>query len=77
LGSSSSGPQQPAVVLSTAAQALLSAIGTPGARRDVHELMAAKSLNFPKGSVVVMDRGYIDYREFARWTKTRIFARRG
>ena len=40
---------------------------------NVHELMVAKSLNFPKGSVVVMDRGYIDYRQFARWTKAGIF----
>jgi Transposase DDE domain/Domain of unknown function (DUF4372) len=40
---------------------------------NVHEMMVAKSLNFPKGSVVVMDRGYIDYRQFARWTKAGIF----
>jgi hypothetical protein len=40
---------------------------------NVHELVVAKSLNFPKGSVVVMDRGYIDYRQFARWTKAGIF----
>ena len=36
-------------------------------------MVVAKSLNFPKGSVVVMDRGYIDYRQFARWTKAGIF----
>jgi hypothetical protein len=40
---------------------------------NVHELTVAKSLNFPKGSVVVMDRAYVDYRQFARWTKAGIF----
>ena len=40
---------------------------------NVHEMVVAKRLNFPKGSVVVMDRGYIDYRQFARWTKAGIF----
>jgi hypothetical protein len=40
---------------------------------NVHEMVVAKSLNFAKGSVVVMDRGYIDYRQFARWTKAGIF----
>jgi Domain of unknown function (DUF4372)/Transposase DDE domain len=34
----------------------------------VHEMVMAKSLNFAKGTVVVMDRGYIDYKLFARWT---------
>ena len=36
-------------------------------------MVVAKSLNFAKGSVVVMDRGYIDYKLFARWTKAGIF----
>ena len=36
---------------------------------NVHEMVVAKSLKIPKGSVVVMDRGYIDYKLFARWTK--------
>jgi len=39
----------------------------------VHEMVVAKSLNFAKGTVVVMDRGYIDYKLFARWTKAGIF----
>src|SRR5258708_19599539 len=39
----------------------------------VHELRVAKSLHFPKGSVVVMDRAYVDYRQFSRWTKAGIF----
>ena len=34
----------------------------------VNEMIVAKSLNFAKGTVVVMDRGYI-----ARWTKAGIF----
>ena len=33
----------------------------------------AKSLNFAKGTVVVMDRGYIDYKLLARWTQAGIF----
>ena len=40
---------------------------------NVHELRVAKSLSFPKGSIVVMDRAYIDYRQFARWTKAGIY----
>ena len=40
---------------------------------NVHEMVVAKSLNFAKGTVVVMDRGYIDYKLFARWTKAGIF----
>jgi hypothetical protein len=40
---------------------------------NVHELRVAKSLHFPKGSVVVMDRAYVDYQQFARWTKAGIF----
>jgi Transposase DDE domain/Domain of unknown function (DUF4372) len=40
---------------------------------NVHELRVAKSLHFPKGSVVVMDRAYVDYRQFAHWTKAGIF----
>jgi IS4 transposase len=29
----------------------------------------AQNLTFPKGSIVVMDRGYVDYALFARWKK--------
>lgn len=32
-----------------------------------HEVKIAQSLSFPKGSIVVMDRGYVDYALFARW----------
>jgi hypothetical protein len=34
-----------------------------------HEVKIAQSLSFPKGSIVVMDRGYVDYALFARWKK--------
>jgi len=27
----------------------------------------AQNLSFPKGSIIVMDRGYVDYALFARW----------
>ena len=40
---------------------------------NVHEMVVAKSLKIPKGSVVVMDRGYVDYKLFARWTQAGIF----
>jgi len=36
-------------------------------------MVVGKSLNFAKCTVVVMDRGYIDYKLFARWTKAGIF----
>ena len=32
-----------------------------------HEVKIAQNLTFPKGSIVVMDRGYVDYALFARW----------
>ena len=34
-----------------------------------HEVKIAQNLTFPKGSIVVMDRGYVDYALFARWKK--------
>jgi hypothetical protein len=34
----------------------------------VHDMTVARSLQFPAGSVVVVDRGYADYRLFSRWT---------
>lgn len=33
-----------------------------------HELRVARSLDLPKGSIVVMDRAYVDYQLFKRWT---------
>lgn len=35
----------------------------------VHEVKIAQNLSFPKGSLVVIDRGYVDYALFARWKK--------
>ena len=32
-----------------------------------HEMRVARDLTFPKGSIVVIDRGYIGYSLFARW----------
>lgn len=40
---------------------------------SVHEINIAKSLSFPKGSIVAMDRGYTDYALFARWTRAGVF----
>jgi IS4 transposase len=34
----------------------------------VHEVNIAKGLKFPAGSIVVMDRGYLDYEMFSQWT---------
>jgi IS4 transposase len=36
---------------------------------NVPEIEIARALSLPKGSIVVMDRGYIDYKLFSRWTK--------
>jgi hypothetical protein len=35
----------------------------------VGDVKVAQSLDFPKGSIVALDRGYIDYRLFTRWTR--------
>ena len=40
---------------------------------SVHEINIAKTLSFPKGSIVAMDRGYTDYTLFARWTRAGVF----
>lgn len=39
---------------------------TEAKRHDVH---FARTLALPKGSVVVMDRGYVDYELWGRWTR--------
>jgi len=36
---------------------------------NVAEIEIARALSLPKGSIVVMDRAYIDYKLFSRWTK--------
>src|ERR1700719_2688269 len=38
-----------------------------------HELAVARSLDFPKGSIVVMDRAFIDYKLFAKWTDQGVY----
>ena len=40
---------------------------------SVHEVNIARGLFFPKGSIVVADRGYTDYKLFARWTREGVF----
>jgi len=39
----------------------------------VHETKIARTLNFPAGSIVVVDRGYIDYELFWNWTTSGAF----
>jgi hypothetical protein len=36
---------------------------------SVHEVKMAQKMDFPKGSVVVVDRGYCDYELFGQWTQ--------
>ena len=40
---------------------------------NVHELNVAKTLVFPKGSIVAMDKGYADYSLFQRWTNQGVY----
>jgi hypothetical protein len=37
------------------------------------EVKVAQSLDFPKGSIVALDRGYIDYHLFTRWTRQGVY----
>ena len=39
----------------------------------VGDVKVAQSLDFPKGSIVAMDRGYNDYRLFTRWTREGVY----
>ncbi len=39
----------------------------------MHEVNIAHTLTFPKGSILAIDRGYVDYEQFARWTQAGIF----
>ena len=39
----------------------------------VADVSVAQSLEFPKGSVVAMDRGYNDYHLFTEWTRSGVF----
>jgi hypothetical protein len=36
---------------------------------NVHDVRVAQGLGFPPGSIVVMDRGYVDFGLFGRWTE--------
>ena len=38
-----------------------------------HDVTVARQLYFAPGSIVVVDRGYTDYRLFARWTQDGVF----
>jgi len=38
-----------------------------------HDVTIARTIPFPSGSIVTMDRGYNDYRLFATWTEEGIF----
>lgn len=37
------------------------------------DVKVAQSLDFPKGSIVALDRGYVDYRLFTRWTRQGVY----
>jgi hypothetical protein len=39
----------------------------------VGDVKVAQTLDFPRGSIVALDRGYIDYKLFARWTREGVF----
>jgi len=39
----------------------------------VGDVKVAQSLDFPRGSIVALDRGYMDYQLFARWTEAGVF----
>ena len=43
---------------------------TEGSR---HEMTVAKNLSLPKGSIVAMDKAYVDYALFDRWSQEGIF----
>jgi hypothetical protein len=38
-----------------------------------HQIAVARWLDFPKGSIVVIDRGFIDYKLFAKWTDQGVY----
>ncbi len=40
---------------------------------DIHEINIARTISFPKGSILAIDMGYTDYRQFALWTRDGIF----
>jgi hypothetical protein len=44
-----------------------------GDRTQTADVKVAQSLDFPKGSIVALDRGYIDYHLFTRWTREGVY----
>lgn len=40
---------------------------------NVHEVNIAKSLSFPKGSIIVIDRGYVNYELFSNWIEEGVY----
>ncbi|OPY11182.1 MAG: Transposase DDE domain protein [Syntrophaceae bacterium PtaB.Bin038] len=39
----------------------------------IHEIRIARTLNFPAGSIVVVDRGYVDFDLFGSWNRGGVF----
>ncbi len=39
----------------------------------VADVTVAQNIDFPRGSIVAIDRGYIDYKLFTRWTRQGVF----
>jgi hypothetical protein len=39
----------------------------------VSDVKVAQTLDFPKGSIVALDRGYLDYHLFTRWTREGVY----
>jgi hypothetical protein len=39
----------------------------------VADIKIAQTLDFPKGAIIALDRGYIDYHLFTRWTRQGIY----
>jgi hypothetical protein len=39
----------------------------------VHEVRIARGLKFPRGSIVVVDRGYTDYSLYRQWTEEEVY----
>jgi hypothetical protein len=37
------------------------------------DVKVAQTLDFPRGSIVAIDRGYVDYHLFTRWTRAGVF----
>lgn len=40
---------------------------------DTNDVRVAQKLEFAPGTIVVMDRGYLDYALYERWTKTGVY----